>query len=81
MWEMKPQSPAPSACLLLELGRRRVRACRVLLPRATSANAGLCLSPFQVDTLCLEDLHAFIAQALCLQGKSAVQLEALQVLT
>lgn len=35
----------------------------------------------QVDTLCLEDLHAFIAQALCLQGKSAVQLEALQVLT
>lgn len=32
----------------------------------------------QVDTLCLEDLHAFIAQALCLQGKSAVQLEALQ---
>ncbi|KAF6270209.1 family with sequence similarity 120B [Rhinolophus ferrumequinum] len=33
----------------------------------------------QVDTLCLEDLHAFIAQALCLQGKSAVQLEALQL--
>lgn len=34
-----------------------------------------------MDTLCLEDLHAFIAQALCLQGKSAVQLEALQVRT
>ncbi|KAM5284855.1 constitutive coactivator of peroxisome proliferator-activated receptor gamma isoform 4-T6 [Hipposideros larvatus] len=33
----------------------------------------------QVDTLCLEDLHAFIAQALCLQGKSAAQLEALQL--
>ncbi|KAI5938509.1 Constitutive coactivator of peroxisome proliferator-activated receptor gamma [Manis javanica] len=33
----------------------------------------------QVDTLCLEDLHAFIAQALCLQGKSAVQLEDLQL--
>uniref|UniRef100_A0A287A2D9 Constitutive coactivator of peroxisome proliferator-activated receptor gamma n=1 Tax=Sus scrofa TaxID=9823 RepID=A0A287A2D9_PIG len=28
----------------------------------------------QVDTLCLEDLHAFIAQALCLQGKPTVQL-------
>lgn len=36
--------------------------------------------PFQVDTLCLEDLHAFIAQALCLQGKSAGQLMDLQVL-
>lgn len=44
------------------------------------ADAGFSLSPFQVDTLCLEDLHAFIAQALCLQGKSAVQLEDLQVL-
>ncbi|XP_057346245.1 constitutive coactivator of peroxisome proliferator-activated receptor gamma isoform X3 [Manis pentadactyla] len=33
----------------------------------------------QVDTLCLEDLHAFIAQALCLQGKSTVQLEDLQL--
>ncbi|XP_047591198.1 constitutive coactivator of peroxisome proliferator-activated receptor gamma isoform X4 [Lutra lutra] len=32
----------------------------------------------QVDTLCLEDLHAFIAQALCLQGKSTVQLVDLQ---
>ncbi|XP_075807724.1 constitutive coactivator of peroxisome proliferator-activated receptor gamma isoform X1 [Microtus pennsylvanicus] len=28
----------------------------------------------QVDTLSLEDLHAFIAQALCLQGKSTSQL-------
>lgn len=35
----------------------------------------------QVDTLCLEDLHAFLAQALCLQGKSAGQLADLQVLT
>uniref|UniRef100_A0A8C4KSS6 Constitutive coactivator of peroxisome proliferator-activated receptor gamma n=1 Tax=Equus asinus asinus TaxID=83772 RepID=A0A8C4KSS6_EQUAS len=34
----------------------------------------------QVDTLCLEDLHAFIAQALCLQGKSTMQLVDLQVL-
>nr|XP_025722298.1 constitutive coactivator of peroxisome proliferator-activated receptor gamma-like isoform X10 [Callorhinus ursinus] len=33
----------------------------------------------QVDTLCLEDLHAFIAQALCLQGKSTVQLADLQL--
>ncbi|KAM5229258.1 constitutive coactivator of peroxisome proliferator-activated receptor gamma [Ctenodactylus gundi] len=33
----------------------------------------------QVDTLCLEDLHAFIAQALCLQGKSAAQLVNLQL--
>ncbi|XP_041602327.1 constitutive coactivator of peroxisome proliferator-activated receptor gamma isoform X1 [Vulpes lagopus] len=33
----------------------------------------------QVDTLCLEDLHAFIAQALCLQGKSTVQLVDLQL--
>ncbi|XP_045400714.1 constitutive coactivator of peroxisome proliferator-activated receptor gamma isoform X3 [Lemur catta] len=32
----------------------------------------------QVDTLCLEDLHAFIAQALCLQGKSTAQLVNLQ---
>ncbi|XP_029424339.1 constitutive coactivator of peroxisome proliferator-activated receptor gamma isoform X6 [Nannospalax galili] len=32
----------------------------------------------QVDTLCLEDLHAFIAQALCLQGKSTSQLMNLQ---
>ncbi|XP_060061181.1 constitutive coactivator of peroxisome proliferator-activated receptor gamma isoform X2 [Erinaceus europaeus] len=32
----------------------------------------------QVDTLCLEDLHAFIAQALCLPGKSTVQLEDLE---
>ncbi|XP_055472113.1 constitutive coactivator of peroxisome proliferator-activated receptor gamma isoform X3 [Psammomys obesus] len=32
----------------------------------------------QVDTLSLEDLHAFIAQALCLQGKSASQLMNLQ---
>ncbi|XP_073892790.1 constitutive coactivator of peroxisome proliferator-activated receptor gamma isoform X13 [Macaca fascicularis] len=32
----------------------------------------------QVDTLCLEDLHAFIAQALCLQGKSTSQLVNLQ---
>ncbi|KAI4567624.1 hypothetical protein MJT46_008837 [Ovis ammon polii x Ovis aries] len=33
----------------------------------------------QVDTLCLEDLHAFIAQALCLQGKPAVELADLQL--
>ncbi|KAM4866251.1 constitutive coactivator of peroxisome proliferator-activated receptor gamma [Thomomys bottae] len=33
----------------------------------------------QVDTLCLEDLHAFIAQTLCLQGKSAAQLANLQL--
>lgn len=33
----------------------------------------------QVDTLCLEDLHAFIAQALCLQGKSTAQLMNLQL--
>ncbi|XP_042523671.1 constitutive coactivator of peroxisome proliferator-activated receptor gamma isoform X2 [Dipodomys spectabilis] len=33
----------------------------------------------QVDTLCLEDLHAFIAQALCLQGKSTAQLANLQL--
>ncbi|XP_004413500.1 PREDICTED: constitutive coactivator of peroxisome proliferator-activated receptor gamma [Odobenus rosmarus divergens] len=33
----------------------------------------------QVDTLCLEDLHAFIAQVLCLQGKSTVQLADLQL--
>ncbi|XP_062043039.1 constitutive coactivator of peroxisome proliferator-activated receptor gamma isoform X3 [Lepus europaeus] len=32
----------------------------------------------QVDTLCLEDLQAFIAQALCLQGKSTAQLVNLQ---
>ncbi|XP_024302338.1 constitutive coactivator of peroxisome proliferator-activated receptor gamma isoform X2 [Homo sapiens] len=35
----------------------------------------------QVDTLCLEDLHAFIAQALCLQGKSTSQLVNLQKLS
>nr|XP_048277598.1 constitutive coactivator of peroxisome proliferator-activated receptor gamma isoform X2 [Myodes glareolus]XP_048277608.1 constitutive coactivator of peroxisome proliferator-activated receptor gamma isoform X2 [Myodes glareolus] len=33
----------------------------------------------QVDTLSLEDLHAFIAQALCLQGKSTSQLMNLQL--
>uniref|UniRef100_A0A8D2BBI2 Constitutive coactivator of peroxisome proliferator-activated receptor gamma n=1 Tax=Sus scrofa TaxID=9823 RepID=A0A8D2BBI2_PIG len=33
----------------------------------------------QVDTLCLEDLHAFIAQALCLQGKPTVQLVDLEL--
>ncbi|XP_023560590.1 constitutive coactivator of peroxisome proliferator-activated receptor gamma isoform X2 [Octodon degus] len=33
----------------------------------------------RVDTLCLEDLHAFIAQALCLQGKSTAQLISLQL--
>ncbi|XP_045699656.1 constitutive coactivator of peroxisome proliferator-activated receptor gamma isoform X2 [Phyllostomus hastatus] len=33
----------------------------------------------QVDALCLEDLHAFVAQALCLQGKSAGQLADLQL--
>lgn len=33
----------------------------------------------QVDTLCLEDLHAFIAQALCLQGKPAMELADLQL--
>ncbi|XP_021042130.1 constitutive coactivator of peroxisome proliferator-activated receptor gamma isoform X1 [Mus caroli] len=33
----------------------------------------------QVDTLSLEDLHAFIAQALCLQGKSTSQLMHLQL--
>lgn len=33
----------------------------------------------QVDTLCLEDLHAFVAQALCLQGKSTLQLADLQL--
>lgn len=33
----------------------------------------------QVDTLSLEDLHAFIAQALCLQGKSTSQLLNLQL--
>lgn len=38
------------------------------------------LSPLQVDTLCLEDLQAFIAQALCLQGKSTAQLINLQVM-
>lgn len=35
----------------------------------------------QVDTLCLEDLQAFIAQALCLQGKSTAQLVNLQVVS
>ncbi|XP_048661715.1 constitutive coactivator of peroxisome proliferator-activated receptor gamma isoform X5 [Marmota marmota marmota] len=33
----------------------------------------------QVDTLCLEDLHAFVAQALCLQGRSTAQLVDLQL--
>uniref|UniRef100_A0A7N4PTT3 Constitutive coactivator of peroxisome proliferator-activated receptor gamma n=2 Tax=Sarcophilus harrisii TaxID=9305 RepID=A0A7N4PTT3_SARHA len=33
----------------------------------------------QVDTLSLEDLNAFIAQTLCLQGKSAAQLSGLQL--
>ncbi|XP_045150432.1 constitutive coactivator of peroxisome proliferator-activated receptor gamma isoform X1 [Echinops telfairi] len=33
----------------------------------------------QVDTLCLEDLHALIAQALCLQGKSMAHLVDLQL--
>ncbi|XP_024904809.1 constitutive coactivator of peroxisome proliferator-activated receptor gamma isoform X7 [Pteropus alecto] len=33
----------------------------------------------KVDTLSLEDLHAFIAQALCLQGKSLGQLMDLQL--
>ncbi|XP_037673497.1 constitutive coactivator of peroxisome proliferator-activated receptor gamma isoform X2 [Choloepus didactylus] len=33
----------------------------------------------QVDSLCLEDLHAFIAQAVCLQGKSASQLTSIQL--
>ncbi|KAM8788017.1 constitutive coactivator of peroxisome proliferator-activated receptor gamma [Rhynchonycteris naso] len=33
----------------------------------------------QVDTLCLEDLHAFVAQAVCLQGKPAAQLADLQL--
>ncbi|XP_057593990.1 constitutive coactivator of peroxisome proliferator-activated receptor gamma isoform X2 [Hippopotamus amphibius kiboko] len=33
----------------------------------------------QVDTLCLEDLHAFIAQALCLQGKPTMELVDLQL--
>ncbi|XP_012385360.2 constitutive coactivator of peroxisome proliferator-activated receptor gamma isoform X2 [Dasypus novemcinctus] len=33
----------------------------------------------QVDSLCLEDLHAFIAQAVCLQGKSASQLAGIQL--
>ncbi|XP_074224027.1 constitutive coactivator of peroxisome proliferator-activated receptor gamma isoform X3 [Camelus bactrianus] len=33
----------------------------------------------QVDALCLEDLHAFIAQALCLQEKSTAQLMDLQL--
>ncbi|KAB0402971.1 hypothetical protein E2I00_012559, partial [Balaenoptera physalus] len=35
----------------------------------------------EVDTLCLEDLHAFIAQALCLEGKTTMELADLQVLT
>ncbi|XP_054990532.1 constitutive coactivator of peroxisome proliferator-activated receptor gamma isoform X4 [Sorex araneus] len=33
----------------------------------------------QVDTLCMEDLHTFIAQALCLQGKPTVQLMDLEL--
>lgn len=33
----------------------------------------------QVDTLSLEDLHAFLAQALCLQGRSAAQLADLEL--
>ncbi|XP_077014062.1 constitutive coactivator of peroxisome proliferator-activated receptor gamma isoform X6 [Tamandua tetradactyla] len=33
----------------------------------------------RVDSLCLEDLHAFIAQAVCLQGKSTSQLVSLQL--
>ncbi|XP_051854153.1 constitutive coactivator of peroxisome proliferator-activated receptor gamma isoform X2 [Antechinus flavipes] len=33
----------------------------------------------QVDTLSLEDLNAFIAQTLCLQGKSAAHLSGLQL--
>ena len=45
-------------------------------PRADAGSLSL-----QVDTLCLEDLHAFIAQALCLQGKPTVELADLQVLT
>ncbi|XP_072500055.1 constitutive coactivator of peroxisome proliferator-activated receptor gamma isoform X4 [Notamacropus eugenii] len=34
---------------------------------------------WQVDTFSLEDLNAFIAQTLCLQGKSAAQLSGLQL--
>jgi len=44
-------------------------------PRADAGSLSM-----QVDTLCLEDLHAFIAQALCLQGKPTMELADLQVL-
>ena len=63
--------------------------CRVCVHVCVCARAVLCLcSPradagslsMQVDTLCLEDLHAFIAQALCLQGKPTMELADLQVL-
>lgn len=61
------------------------RGARVSVPvfgqRASLSGADAALSPLQVDTLCLEDLHAFIAQALCLQGKPTVQLVDLEVPT
>ncbi|XP_053448808.1 constitutive coactivator of peroxisome proliferator-activated receptor gamma isoform X2 [Nycticebus coucang] len=57
-------------------------SCREELQAVESPLAALCCLLIylfvQVDTLCLEDLHAFIAQALCLQGKSTAQLINLQ---
>lgn len=78
-WEQRPCSDLRLVCC-----SRSACTCVPVLGRGSpcvrSANTGLS-RPLQVDTLCLEDLHAFIAQALCLQGKSAVQLVDLQVLT
>lgn len=87
----RPHSPRPppvafrhSSAAQMDTRRACLRELHFVIapppPRSRSANAGLSL-PFQVDTLCLEDLHAFIAQALCLQGKSAGQLMDLQVPT
>lgn len=58
-----------------------VSVCLCLVRELVFPGLTLALSPLQVDTLCLEDLHAFIAQALCLQGKPTVQLVDLEVPT
>ncbi|XP_039738095.1 constitutive coactivator of peroxisome proliferator-activated receptor gamma isoform X8 [Pteropus medius] len=64
------------ACLDLSSSREELQAVE------SRFQALCCLLTYlfvQVDTLCLEDLHAFIAQALCLQGKSLGQLMDLQL--
>ncbi|KAL8185935.1 UNVERIFIED_CONTAM: hypothetical protein K2H54_059927 [Gekko kuhli] len=66
------------ACFQLQDVAEELQALQVSVAAVCSLLIYLAL---QVDTLSVEDLNAFVAQTLCLEGKSAAQLADLQVWT